>query len=339
MKKSNEVVCHIIDWVIAIIGISLSFISGKILVAILILLVAGLLSVILVLVHYNFRLKEEVKKNAKKKEILKENMTLYKSRLETYEKLLNNPYPLYGIVNYIAQNKDDEYKNTSCQLERLCLDVRLVDRIVKNRHNNLQIIWEFSGTNVSEERLDRLYQRIGGDSGTSFDKLNTSVVECFSREKECSDYCESCEDIIPEKCPTNRKMNIEDMKKYSTATYHLLKYDFAHPIREGDSFKIRVKYTWPQCFNPYFDFLLVDPENFAKSIAELSIVVHVDNIIITQDTSVFLCSFNKQSNHEENEGKFEYKEGKYFKIQKKNICQDKMYYVKIMNPEFKQEKG
>lgn len=307
-ENFKELLYHIVDWIFALIAIVISIKQDKVGCIFGILFIAFLLSVII---------------------ILNKKIRKYKLKIKTYENLLKSPYPLYGIVNYIAKDNENNYLNKDIKLECLSLDVKLVNEVMPNKHNDLQFFWVFDGINISEKTVDKLYLRIGGDSSSNYKDLGLKAMACIENSRECA---KDCRDYIQEKCLKEYEMDIEDIKEYSSKTFHLLKISFTDPIKHLKKFRAKVQYTWPQCFNPHFDFLLIDPKNFAKTIERLCIYIHIDDEVITKDSVIFLHSIYMQTSEHINEGKFVYCENdKYFMREVTELSNEKMYYVKIKN--------
>ncbi|MBQ3044565.1 MAG: hypothetical protein IJD49_01300 [Clostridia bacterium] len=308
-NKSIDFIYHIIDWTLAILLSIFSYINGKTIHILAIFVIALLVSFVVY-----FRLKYK-KTN---------------SELKFYKATLNSNYPLYGIVNYISKDIPDEYKNNKCKLNRLTLDIRLINEIKKKRHNDLEVLWIHEGINISNENLDKIYQRIGGDSSTDFKHLKIEAFSC-KENNSCCENLKKCDLAINKLCADRNKMNVEDVPKFSSATFHLLKMEFTTPISPNNEFKIKLKYCWPQCFNPTFDFLLIDPKNFAENIQKLNIIVRTDGQILTKNSVVSLNSLNPKTNEHFVDGKFEYdNDSQAFIFEKALSEQNKIYYVKII---------
>ncbi len=315
MKESKEILYHVIDWVLAVIGMIIGYKKENIVVVILIVFIAIGVSIIIV--------------SHKRCEKIENELSAAKQKIDTYEGLLNSSYPLYGIANYISKNTKKQYCNMDIHLERLFLDVKLVNDVVPLRHNDMQIVWELTGVNISEKDIDKLYMRIGGDSSTAYENLNIKAVACLENARYCK---QKCNDDIKLDCLKDYEMNVEDIQEYSTKTFHLLEMEFTSPVKPAKMFKTKVKYTWPQCFNPYVDVLLIDPNNYARSIEKLNVRIHTDGKIITRDTAVFMHSIYMETNEYINEGKFMYlEEEKCFVCEIEQTNNKKIYYVKIKN--------
>lgn len=309
MDDKREFIYHIIDWGLALIGIIFNIIENNVINFILIVCFAGLVSFVIIKCKRNY-----------------EQLLV---KIKTYHTLLNSPYPLYGIASYISKETDSNYTNSSINLNQLSLDLRLINEINDKKQNDIQVLWQFKGTNISEQELDRLYLRIGGDSGVDYDDLHIKAVACAENNHECSTGCET---YIAEHCPREYEMDIEDISSFSTKTFHLLKLKFTDPIKVHNTFKTKIHYIWPQCFNPNFDYFLLDPKNFAEKLQAIEIHIYLDGKVITEDSKISWNYVDRKTSELKSGKKFQYdNDRKCYTYVDVDLDDTKIFFVTIKN--------
>lgn len=296
----------------------------------------ALLMFVLIIIQYVFSQKQ---KNELNKHItqLNNQVDLYANKIYVYDELFESEHPLYGIINYILKkNKiDSENKvNDTYQLDELCLSVKLVNNIEKDKHNDLLMLWRFNGNNTGDEDLSNIHLRIGGDSSTNFEKLNISATQCNL------DNNEICENHNKELlCPSDgskcqlydsRKLKYSNIAKFSSTTFHLLEFSLVKPIKVSHMLKMKVSYVWPQCFNPNYDYLLIDPQNFGIGVNKIKITVYCDNTIIKSNSKIQLNEVDYSVYKKNSKGLFEYNENdSSFHFELEQVDPKCIYYAEI----------
>lgn len=260
------------------------------------------------------------------------------NKLHVYDELLNSEYPLYGIVNYLSRKKKIDSKNkinNTYQLDELSLCVRLANNIEKNKHNDLLINWDFNGINEGEEDLSKINLRIGGDSSTDYSKLNLLASQCnLNQNSICEKY--SAQLLCPsehERCKysNSQKIRCSIVKELSSATFNLLEFYLVKPIKPHHMLKMKVSYVWPQCFNPIYDYLLIDPQNFGVGVKILRINIICGEIIIKSTSQVVLYEVNYSIFKKNGKGLFEYNtKSKSFKYELQTVDSNCLYYAEII---------
>lgn len=309
--KDKDFWYHCIDWGLAIALVIIPLLKNNYILVAVIVIIALMVSLFL-LAQKNKKLKKDV---------------------DVYEALLKYPIPLYGIINYIFNQKSSglKFRNVDIHLDELSLNVELAGNISVNKNNDLKYSWTFVGKNNSQKDVGKFYLRIGGDSATPFEKININCVDCSVNMPNCkfrdAEYT----------CPIKG----ECLKKYSTffiknemhnsKTLYLLDINFIEKIRPYGDLKLKVLYTWPQCYNYTYDFILIDPNNFAKSVDKIRITVTIDDLVIKSFSKIQLFSIDKISNEIENEGQVHLLQNERAFERLFDIRENKIYFVTIEN--------
>lgn len=281
--KKKELIYHYIDWSLALAAIIVPLSLKNYAVAITITICVLCIFLLICLLIKNNQLKRE---------------------LSIYETLLKYPIPLYGIINYIFRRKDSKksYQNTNFELDDLILSIGLVGELKKNKDNDLQFCWTFLGKNVGQSTEGNFYLRIGGDSSVPFEKLGVKCVDCSIDELSCAyrDKLHECE--IQSECYEIRKSYFIKNDNQSSPILYLLDIKLANTIKPHNKLKLKVSYIWPQCYNCRYDFIMIDPNNFASHVCKIRLHVKIDNVIIKDTSMVQLFSINTEDNIIQNEG-------------------------------------
>ena len=106
---------------------------------------------------------------------------------------------------------------------------------------------------------------------------------------------------------------------------------FSEKLKGYANFILKVSYCWPQCYNCNYDFLLIDPNNFANSVKNIRITVDIDNSVIKPKSKVQLFSINRSSSKIENEGQVMLTPNQNAFTKLYEIEPDKIYFVTIEN--------
>lgn len=306
--KDKELMYHLIDWGIALVLGVIPLLKRNYLLVLLIIVSAFCVSLFLFV--------QKVKR-----------------RLDVYERLLKYPIPLYGIINYIAKQKvsKSSYQNEGVHLKQITLAVGLKGNILENKNNDLGYSWSFEGINCSNKNLGRFYLRIGGDSAVDFDNLGVECIDCSAEMGECTFSTKMSECSQMENCLEKRNAYFIKNEVENSRTLYILDIKFIERKRMYDELKLKVMYTWPQCFNCKYDFLLIDPGNFAEKVDKIRVSVVVDKIIIKSDSMVQLFSINNENSAIENEGRifFEHKSDSFER--EWDVEPRKIYFITIEN--------
>lgn len=304
--KDKDLIYHIIDWGIAILLTIVPIVFNNFVWIIIIILVAIIISLFLVLKKY-------------------------KHSLETYEKLLEKNIPLYGLINYIYKknSSSDTYDNKQIYINQLYLNLQLSGEIQAGKNSDLQYSWLFDGNNSSSADVGSFYLRIGGDSLEQISNIGLNCVDCSGNDNcKFNGQLEKCNSEYD--C-SNLSANWEIISNNSLSTLNLLKVNFNNKIQPNDKIKLKISYVWPQCYNCNQDYILIDPNNFARKIHEIIINIKIDNIIIKTSSKVHLYSFDVNSNSIDSEGKFNLiNEQKTFK-RSIIVKENKIYFATIEN--------
>lgn len=263
--------------------------------------------------------------------------TKQNNKLKVYDELLKSEYPLYGILNYLSKKVkiDSQNKtNDTYQLDELCLSVKLVNDIQKDKHNDLLLLWRFNGNNIGSEPLSVIHLRIGGDSSTDFNNLKLRASQCNLDNNEiCENHNKSllCPSIDKEcKFRSTNELNCSSVPEFSSSTFRLLDINLANPIEASHMLKMKVSYMWPQCFNPNYDYLLIDPNNFGIEVKKLKIIIFCDDIIIKKESRIQLNEVNYSVYKKNGKGLFNYNEkDNYFYFELEQVDSKCIYYAEI----------
>lgn len=260
------------------------------------------------------------------------------NKLKVYDELLNSDYPLYGIINYLSKKGKIESKNRindTYQLDMLSLCVKLVNSIEKEKHNDLFLLWSFNGNNIGKEDLSEIYLRIGGDSYTEYSKLNIQASQCnIDNDSFCNNFNKNL--LCPstnERCILNddKSLKCSPVKEVSSANFNLLCFSLAEPIKPSHMLKMKVSYVWPQCFNPNYDYLLIDPKNFGVGVKCLNITITCDDRIIKKQSHIYLSEINYSVYKKIGKGKFKYNESNNsFEFTLTKVDSNCLYFAEII---------
>ena len=78
--------------------------------------------------------------------------------------------------------------------------------------------------------------------------------------------------------------------------FFILPLEFKKGIDVNKNFEVDVSYTWPKCYNPKIDYLIIDGQNFSsKPLEEFEIHVQSDGKVIDDKYNIRLFRVVKQS--------------------------------------------
>ena len=275
----------------------------------------------------------------KKRTAYKDESERYQRKIKVYEDLLDFHIPLYGLVNYIAK-KQNQFNDRNellpqCRAKAFVLKMKISGEPLKNRNNDVCFTWYLTGNNTSDSEAGSIPFHIGGDASTKFDDINFAAYDCSLQNNTEALECQygfpfwKC----PEQsdCADERKMNIN--MGVDNLVYYQIKLQFINPIKENNDFRVKVQYTWPQCYNAICDFLLIDPNNFAKNSEEIGFIIEPDGIVIKKEsTMIQTYSYNLKSNVQKDLGRIKYSTlEKSFIKYIKHPSKDTIYYITIVN--------
>ena len=208
---------------------------------------------------------------------------LCKCDLVLYESLANERPSLLIAIRMILNNS---YSYNEIKIEKAILDVcipseSLAEPYSKDDIYDFEFKWKLIGKNNSKKDLTRFYFRLSGNKAVDLNAIAFKATQI---------------DRIDDLHAQNYDLHFDSTMVVQKQNFFILPLEFRKNIEADKKFEVEVSYTWPKCYNPQIDYLIIDGKNFSSiPLDEFEIHVLSDGKVIDDKYNIRLFRIEKRS--------------------------------------------